>query len=120
MPARRPSGARVTNSPASTVAPALAACCSAAFTLMKPPRYRDSTALVIIVIAGENRPDMVTMNNAIINEATATEVGPSRVMMTTTTIAHADMMARSFSRSKRSLSHPMKGVLTAVVIPPTI
>jgi len=73
---------------------------------------------VTIVIAGVNRLDIVTMNNAIIMHASASDDGPSRVRNSTTITDATDIHASSFSLSTRSLRRPTTGMLKKVHAPP--
>ena len=85
---------------------------------MKPPRYRASTALVTMAMAGANLPDMPTKKSVVITRMIGSGNAGRLVSASAPKIESTVIEASTCSLSWRSANRPMKGIVKNVQAPP--
>ena len=93
-------------------------CWTDELTLMKPPRYRDSTVAVIMAIAGTNRPDMQIMSSVEIASAASSGTRGRLVSAMIGIDADRDINVKTRSFPARSAQRPTQFMLKSVHNPP--
>src|ERR1700693_3094126 len=86
-------------------------CWTDELTLMKPPRWRDSTVAVIIAMAGTNRPDMQIIRSVEIASATSRGTRGRFVRARTEIDAESDISLKTRSFPARSAQRPTQFML---------
>src|SRR5581483_2950773 len=92
--------------------------CTAELMLIKPPRYRASTAPVIMAMAGTIRLDMQIMSNVVTPSATGTGTLGRLVSNRIGTAVDNDVRVNTRSLPERSDQRPTQFMLKTVQSPP--